>query len=374
MPIVFTYVDDIKQWLKRMAVGGAASGPPPRSPLPRWKRPKRAIDAKTIRIGYALSMYAFQSIAYATAPPGPRLLVTGAVHGNETCGTQAIRRIAAEIDNGALALVRGQLTLVPVANPLAYAHQRRQGDRNLNRRFAATKDPQEFEDHVANWLCPMLAQHDVLLDLHSFQAPGPPFVMLGPEDNADVLEPFAHAEKEEALARRLGVSRAVDGWLSTYAQGVEKRRAWALEHPGAMLDLDPRYGVGTTEYMRSVGGWALTLECGQHDDPDAPEVAYRGILSTLAHLRLIDAPDPAPVRNMEPLRLIDVVDKMDAADRFARLWKSFDPVQAAERIGTRADGTPVLASHSGYIVFPNPEAGPGQEWFYLATQMDRLRT
>jgi len=28
-----------------------------------------------------------------------------------------------------------------------------------------------------------------------------------------------------------------------------------LPAEGATLDLDPRYGIGTTEYMRSVGGW-----------------------------------------------------------------------------------------------------------------------
>ena len=319
-------------------------------------------------------MHTFQSIAYVSPHPGRRLVVTGAVHGDEICGTQAIRRAVAEIDAGALRLVCGQLTLVPVANPLAHAYRRRQGERNLNRRLAPTNEPKEFEDHVANWLCPLLAQHEVLLDLHSFHAPGPPFVMLGPPNNNGPLEPFAHAEKEDSLARRLGVHRAVDGWLSTYARGVEKRRAWALEHPDAKLDLDSRYGVGTTEYMRSVGGWALTLECGQHDDPAAPEVAYRAILCTLAHLGLVDAPDPTPAERMERLRLVDVVDKTDADDRFDRPRKSFDLVQTGERIGTRADGTPVLAPHDGYILFPNPDSGPGQEWFYLATDANRLGT
>jgi len=314
-------------------------------------------------------MHTFQSIAYASPTPGTRLVVTGAVHGNETCGTQAIRRVIAEIDAGALRFERGQVTFVPVTNPLAYLHRRRQGERNLNRRLAPTDDPKEFEDHVANWLCPILAQHEVLLDLHSFHAPGPPFVMLGPQNNSGPLEPFAQAVKENALGRRLGVRRAVDGWLSTYARGVERRREWALEHPDASVDLDPRYGVGTTEYMRSVGGWALTVECGQHDDPAAPDVAYRAIVRTLAHLRLIDAPDPPSIEDMELLRLVDVVDKTDAADRFDRGWKSFDPVQTGQRIATRSDGTSVLAPHDGCIVFPNPQAEPGQEWFYLATQV-----
>jgi hypothetical protein len=53
-----------------------------------------------------------------------------------------------------------------------------------------------------------------------------------------------------------------------------------------------RYGMGTTEYMRSTGGYALTLECGQHLDPQAPEVAYTAIKNTLAFLKLIDAPEP----------------------------------------------------------------------------------
>jgi len=310
-------------------------------------------------------MHAFQSIVYASALPGPRLVVTGAVHGNETCGTRAIRRVIAEIDAGVLSLSRGKVTFVPVANPLAFKNGRREGDRNLNRRLAPTAAPEAFEDHVANWLCPLLADHEVLLDLHSFHAPGPPFVMLGPEDNDGPLEPFAHAAREEALARRIGVQRAVDGWLSTYARGVERRREWARRHPEARLDLDPRYGMGTTEYMRSVGGWALTLECGQHEDPEAVETAYQAILRTLAHLQLADAQDPAPA-TLELLRLVDVVDKTDAGDRFDHPWTSFQPVRGGERIGTRADGTTVLAPHDAHVVFPNPAAGPGQEWFYLA--------
>jgi len=311
-------------------------------------------------------MRAFESIHFAAPAPGPRLIVTGAVHGNETCGTVAIRRVLDDIAHERLAIVRGAVTLVPVTNPLAYERRQRQGDRNLNRKLAPTPDPREFEDHVANWLCPLLAQHEVLLDLHSFHTPGEPFAMVGPENNAGTLEPFAHAAQEEALAVRLGVRRIVDGWLGTYAEGVEHRRARAAQAGASGLDLHADYGVGTTEYMRRVGGWGFTLECGQHEDPRAPEVAYRAILNTLAHLALIDAPPPQPVSNAEALRLVQVVDKVHRDDRFARPWSSFDPVRAGELIGTRHDGTPVAAGIDGRIVFPNPSADAGQEWFYLA--------
>ena len=314
----------------------------------------------------------FKAVSYASPRPGRRLVVLGAVHGDETCGTLAIQRTIAAIDAGTLNIVAGSVTLVPVTNPLAFANGRRAGDRNLNRRLAPTATPSAYEDHVANWLCPLLERHDVLLDLHSFSAPGVPFVFFGPADNDGPLEPFAHAAREEALAVRLGVGRAACGWLDTYAAGTARRRDVAAAHPEAALDTDPRYGIGTTEYMRSVGGWGVTLECGQHADPQAPEVGYRAIVATLAHLGLVDLPDPPARAGMEALRLSEVVDKMAEGDRFARPWRSFDPVAAGELIGQRSDGGAVLAPFAGWIVFPNPGAAAGHEWFYLAQGSDRL--
>ena len=317
-------------------------------------------------------MRAFHSIHFASPAPGARLIVTGAVHGNETCGTVAIRRVLEDIAAGRLAIASGEVTFVPVTNPLAYERRQRQGERNLNRKLAPTDDPREFEDHVANWLCPLLARHEVLLDLHSFHTPGEPFVLVGPEDNAGALEPFGHAAREEALAVRLGVRRIVDGWLGTYASGVERRRERHAREGGTALDLDADYGVGTTEFMRRSGGWGFTLECGQHDDPRAPEVAYRAILNTLAHLGLIDAAPPPPATEVEALRLFQVVDKDHAGDRFNRAWASFDAVRRGDLIGTRHDGTPLHAETDGRIVFPNPAAEPGQEWFYVARPHGRF--
>ncbi|MEW6414265.1 MAG: succinylglutamate desuccinylase/aspartoacylase family protein [Pseudomonadota bacterium] len=310
----------------------------------------------------------FQSITFTGLAAGTRLIVLGAVHGNETCGTQAIRRVIGEIESGALGLIAGRVTFVPVANPLAYARHQRMGERNLNRNLAPTASPAEFEDRVANWLCPLLAEHDALLDLHSFHTAGEPFVMLGPEDNTGPLEPFARAAEETALALALGVHRFVDGWLDTYAAGVARRRAAGA----SPREADVHYGIGTTEYMRSQGGIALTLECGQHDDPAAPEVAYRAIHRALAHLALSDEAPPAPVDRRQALRLVQVVDRAHPADRFAREWASFDPVRAGECIGMRHDGSPVVAERDAYVVFPNPAALPGQEWFYLAEASRRV--
>lgn len=304
----------------------------------------------------------FKSVHYTGQLKGTQLIVSGAVHGNETCGTKAILRVMQELDSGALAIRHGSVTFVPVANPLAYANGTREGDRNLNRSLFPNAHPADFEDHVANWLCPLLAQHDVLLDLHSFSGSGEPFVMVGPRNNDGPLEPFKHEEQERALARRLGVRRFVDGWLRTYGAGVQRRMSGSSE-----LQTVLRYGVGTTEYMRTTGGYALTLECGQHTDPQAPQVAYRAIINTLAFLGLIDAPAPEPVapEKMEALSMVAVYDKQDATDSFSRNWASFDPVRQGEEIGRRVDGTPVLAEFDGRILFPDSEAGANSEWYYL---------
>lgn len=316
----------------------------------------------------------FKHLTYHGLQSGPAVIISGAVHGNEVCGTQAIQRLIAEIDAGQHELRCGTLTLVPIANPLAYARRQREGDRNLNRNLRPADEVMEFEDHVANWLCPLLAAHEILLDLHSFRAAGTPFVMFGPEDNSGEIEPFAQSATEEALAVRLGVKRAVHGWLSTYARGVvqRQRRLGQAASPAQQALMHPSFGVGTTEYMRQSGGCALTLECGQNDDPQSPEVAYQAILATLRHLGLLAGPKPAPERDIETLCIYDVIDKLHVDDRFARQWASFDPLKKGDLIATRADGTPLVADYDGCILFPDVGAGINGEWFYLVRVSDRL--
>jgi len=304
---------------------------------------------------------------FAALERGPKLIVTGAVHGNETAGTRGIERVLGEIERGEIHIVRGTVTFVPVTNPLAYNHRRRFGDRNLNRRLLPSDAPQDNEDRIANVLCPLLAEHDALLDLHSFRSPGEPFVLRGPADNSGLLEPFAREAEETRLVAHLGVKRVVDGWMTSYAEGVARRRERALT-PGAVNE-HLAYGIGTTEYMRSVGGYAVTLECGQHDDPAGPDVAHHAIRQTLALLGIAELPLVPPDPRSGPfecLTLAQVIDRHAEGDRFVKSWTSFDPLAEGELIALRADGSEVRAPAAGYIVFPDHGALPGHEWFYLA--------
>ena len=300
--------------------------------------------------------------AFASLNPGPRLLVMGGVHGDETSGTAGIERVLAEFAAGELALLRGELTLVPVANPLARRRLQREGERNLNRLFKPAAEPADYEARVTNVLAPVIARHEVLLDLHSFQSAGEAFAMIGPRDNTGTLEPFARAAEEGRLALHLGTPIVVEGWLDIYAAGLAQRGAAVDE---AAID----FGRGTNEYIRSCGGYGVTLECGQHQDPQAPEVAWRAIRRTLALLGMAALPPGLSAGPDVPprlLRLASVTDRLHADDRFARDWATFDPVRRGELIGTRHDGTPVTAPDDGCIVFPNALALPDTEWFYFA--------
>jgi hypothetical protein len=47
-------------------------------------------------------------------------------------------------------------------------------------------------------------------------------------------------------------------------------------------------------------------------------------------------------------------------------------VRRGQPIGTRHDGTRLTAPFDGFIVFPNPKAEIGHEWYYLAAPSTRL--
>jgi predicted deacylase len=287
-----------------------------------------------------------EAVRFIGLKPGPRLLVLGAVHGNEPCGPAAIGRAIAECRAGSLTILRGEVTFVPVANPKAHRQNTREGDRNLNRDLRERPLPGDYEDRIGNPLCALLRQHDVLLDIHSFRQEGEPFVFFGPDDNRGELEPFAHAQEEAALAACLGVATGIHGWLDNYA------RLLAIRARLPVPKLNVTEGFGTTEFMRFCGGYAVTLECGSHLDPQAADIGHVAIRNTLAQLGLIDAPPPAPALR-DVIEMVDVLVCEKEGDRAAEGWRTGDAVAAGAVLARRADGREVTAPRDGYIIFPN---------------------
>ncbi|MEJ0061750.1 MAG: succinylglutamate desuccinylase/aspartoacylase family protein [Alphaproteobacteria bacterium] len=285
-----------------------------------------------------------KTVSFHAETPGPRLLVTGGVHGNETCGVEGIKRIIPEIEQGKIELLRGHLTFVPVCNPRAYAQGVRYTERNLNRNLLPQDEPDCYEARLGNILCPILAQCDYLLDIHSYSAGGPPFVFIN----------TAQVDKMD-FAASLGADTIISGFAEALAGSTRQSG-------------DPvNWSVGTTEYAQMHGAIVTTLECGQHKDPAGPDIAYQAILRALGFLGMI-ATQQKPAAKPRHV-LMKLVFYRDDDGKFAKPWKHLERVGPGELIATCANGEEFRApAQGGVIVLPHAETPLGQEWFYLGSE------
>jgi predicted deacylase len=101
-----------------------------------------------------------------TGSTGPRVAVIGGVHGDEIEGVLAARRLLDMLSQSA---VRGQVTVVPVANPPAFRLGSRCGPDRLN---LARVFPGSAEGSVTEQLARLLTTHvitgsSLLIDMHS---------------------------------------------------------------------------------------------------------------------------------------------------------------------------------------------------------------
>lgn len=101
------------------------------------------------------------------AHAGPTLCLTSAVHGDEVNGIEVVRRILYGVD---VAVLRGSVIGVPVANPLAFDRGGRETPdrRDLNRYFPG-KPRGSLADRVANalWAQVVTPYCTYLVDLHT---------------------------------------------------------------------------------------------------------------------------------------------------------------------------------------------------------------
>lgn len=315
----------------------------------------------------AKPVQSIESVTFHGLKPGPRLIVTGSVHGNEPCGPLAISRLIQEFRTGQRQLQRGTVTFVPVVNGLAFRNNTRIGERNFNRRLAESAIPQDNEDRIANVLCPLFRAHDVLIDLHSFSSEGDAFALMGPENNNGDLEPFAHEQAEGRLAKALGLPLVVYGWLPAFEKANQQKREL-----GVTEDLSPLLGVGTTEYMRFAGGYGVTVECGQHLAPEAPQVGYDCVINGMIALGLI-ADEPAKMPVPAVLEIADAIMAEHEDDHLIRQFKAGEAVGAGEIIGKRADGSDILMPYDGAIIFASLTSPVNTELCFVCKWSTRLR-
>jgi predicted deacylase len=229
--------------------------------------------------------------------PGANVMVQALTHGNELCGAIALDYLFKEKFRPA----QGKLTL-SFANVAAFERfdfddpdRSRYIDEDYNRVWAdATLDgPRDsIELRRARVLRPFVDAADFMLDIHSMHEPCRPIMVC------------ATSEKSAAFARRLGVPG--DLLIDT-------------GHPAGLRMIE-RGGFGDPKSPRT----AVLIECGQHWEKGAAEIA---IDTLLRYLRLTGAADAAwiePRLRMQPpsrQRLVRVTEPVVAksmAFRFAR--------------------------------------------------------
>ena len=107
----------------------------------------------------------------------PKLLVLGAVHGNETCGSKAIKDIIDDINSDKIKLKQGSVTFIEKSNPKAYEENKRYHETNLNRVIKKMENPILYEEKLGNILTAHIDECEYMLDLHSMPENGTPFAL-----------------------------------------------------------------------------------------------------------------------------------------------------------------------------------------------------
>jgi predicted deacylase len=202
--------------------------------------------------------------AWDSGQPGPRVLVTALVHGNEICGAIALDAFLDEVAAGWRPR-RGRL-VAAFANVAAYARfdpadpfASRSIDEDLNRVWSDAVllgARESVELRRARELRPFVDASDSILDIHSMSEPCAPLMVCGT------------ADKNAAWARRLGLPEylLVD-----------------TGHPSGLRMIERgRFGDPAAPER------ALLIECGQHWERQAADLAHDALTRFLGLTGLAD--------------------------------------------------------------------------------------
>lgn len=283
-------------------------------------------------------------IPYATTfdsgKPGPHVLLTAVVHGNELCGAITLDFLFREN----IRPKRGRMTLA-FCNVAAYLQftpdnptASRFVDEDFNRVWSLDRldgTQRSAELARARELRPLVESADFLLDIHSMQQATAPLMMCGPLD------------KGRRFARAVGIPEIIVS-DEGHAAGRRMRDYGGFGDPGSPKN-------------------ALLIECGQHWEASSAVVAKETALHFLATVDVIGrdvierfklSPKPARQKLIEVTNAVTIAaEKFTFADNFVGL--EVIPKRGME-IG-RDGQTPVLAPYDNCVlIMPSRRLSKGQ--------------
>jgi predicted deacylase len=318
--------------------------PPPRAPLPSFQVRLAKPDLSRWLPGNG-PVPGFWS--FAAAAPGPHVMLTALMHGNEIAGGIALARLLQE----EVRPLRGKLS-IGFANLDAFARfdaadplTSRSVDEDLNRlwcRAVLDGSGESAELRRARAMRPLIDTADILLDLHSMLWPGEPMLLCGPIEKA----------------RRLAQSIGAPGLVVTDEGHAAGRR---------LIDYRPFADPGSPRT-------AVLIEAGHHWDAATVDVMLDGVARLLRWCGLIDDAtaarlSPAPPA-AAPRRLAQVTRTVTAATdafTFLREFASGEIVEQRNTLIAMDGDAEIRTPHDQcLLVMPALSAQKGQTAVRLA--------
>lgn len=229
-----------------------------------------------------LSQYQIPVIVVKGTRPGKTLLVDGAMHGDETEGSEAIIKVAAELENTDFA---GTFIGVPALNMEAFSVISRAtltDGFNLNRVFPGTKDKYITHYLAAEYMDRVVSHADAVINFHG---------------GGDVL----HLEPLSAYLPS-------DGPDDTAAQvSLEMAEAFNVKYLWCQQNL-PFDGITSLEYKKAFNIPTIIPEVGSqcsrffNRDRDI-DICYRGIKNVMAYFEMIPPTGDEPVKDKMHIEL-----------------------------------------------------------------------
>jgi len=247
---------------------------------------------------------------FDSGKPGPNVMVQALTHGNEYCGALALEYFLRQ----KIMPMQGRLTLA-FANVAAFQRFRvddpdrsRYIDEDYNRVWGddallGSRDSAELRR--ARQLRPFVDAADYLLDLHSMHEPCRPIMVC------------AKSEKSAAFARKVGVP--ADLLIDT-------------GHPAGLRMME-RGGFGDPKSPRT----AVLIECGQHWEKSAADVAVDTLFRFLAVTGVIDVSVCKSNARLTPpavQRLIRVTEPVVAKSMNLKFAWPFKGLEVVPKSGT----------------------------------------
>ncbi|MCC7087221.1 MAG: succinylglutamate desuccinylase/aspartoacylase family protein [Pirellulales bacterium] len=259
--------------------------------------------------------------------PGPHLLVTGGVHGDEFEAMSAIRQLVDFVDPGKLS---GRLTLIPVVNEPAYLRGQRTAEDGLDlARTCPGRADGSTTEQIAHALSGYIRSADLYLDLHS----GGVALCLLPLVGYMLHSNEAVLAKQRRMARAFnlpliwGTSPHLDGRSISVARDASVPAIYA-EYRGSGL-CNPQ---GVRDYVEGCLG--VMAEFGMIDRPRPASNVEHFIEDARPHSGHLQICHPAPITGFFE-REVELGQRLERGEPIGRivdiLGEQVYPIHAEQR-------------------------------------------